>query len=214
MRKGKRAGVTLAAAAIALLFTTDVPQQLSSAVGGSAALAELASRSPGARIGGVALKAKTRRAALAPSTDATAPGAPGLGNAPAAALGSPAVPLGAVPSPGTVGPGAFPGELLAPGIGVVPGAVGGAPGSGGPAFDTIPGPVIGGLPIFVPGGGGGGGGGSGPPPGETPIGDTTPVPPVVPPGGPIPEPSTWLMMIAGLAVIGSAMRRSRRVRFA
>ena len=46
-------------------------------------------------------------------------------------------------------------------------------------------------------GGGGGGGGSG----------GTPPPPPVPP---VPEPSTWLMMLFGMFAVGAALRRNRR----
>lgn len=67
------------------------------------------------------------------------------------------------------------------GGGFVPGAVG---------F-----PVIGGI------GGGGGGGG---------IGDTPATPPVPGGPGPVPEPSIWLMMIAGVGALGAALRRQRR----
>lgn len=60
-----------------------------------------------------------------------------------------------------------------------------------------------GPPII--GGGGGGGGG-------TPPGDTGTVPPVqVPPvTAAVPEPGTWLMMLFGFGVVGSALRPRRR----
>ncbi|QQV76731.1 PEPxxWA-CTERM sorting domain-containing protein [Sphingomonas aliaeris] len=86
----------------------------------------------------------------------------------------------------------------------------------GPAGDAVPGidtitPVVptgdGGVPIFTPGGIGpvvpGGGGGTGEPPPVTP-------PPVTPPVPPVPEPTTWLMMIAGFFAIGHALRSRRR----
>lgn len=78
------------------------------------------------------------------------------------------------------------------------------------------------LPVLVPvhGGGGGGpgssgGGGGGPtPPDKPPVGPPVVVPPGVPgvPGTPgaVPEPATWLSMIAGLAVVGMAQRVRRR----
>lgn len=84
----------------------------------------------------------------------------------------------------------------------------------GPAGGAVPGidaitPIVptgtGGVPIFTPGGigpivpGGGGGGGTG----ETPTEPTTPVTPSVP------EPTTWLMMIAGFFAVGSALRARR-----
>lgn len=215
--KRKVAGATLAIATVALLLATGLPQRLSSAVGGSAALAELAARSPGARIGGVALKAKAPRSALAPVADAVAPaGGTAPGPAVASVLGSSVGPEGPVPTSGPLGPGGFPSDFLAP---AVPGApdtlAGGAPGAGpGVYFGIFPGPPIGGVPIFAPGGPGGGIPGGGTPGGGTPGGGTLP-PPLPPPGsGPIPEPSVWLMLMAGFAVIGGAMRRSRRVRFA
>jgi len=34
---------------------------------------------------------------------------------------------------------------------------------------------------------------------------------VVPPGGAVPEPTTWAMMLAGLGAVGYAMRRQRKV---
>jgi hypothetical protein len=82
----------------------------------------------------------------------------------------------------------------------------------GPAGGVVPGidaitPIVptgnGGIPIFAPGGvgpivpGGGGGGG------EIPTTPTTPVTPSVP------EPTTWLMMIAGFFAVGSALRSRR-----
>ena len=64
------------------------------------------------------------------------------------------------------------------------------------------------------GGGGGGGGGSG----GTPISGVlpvitpgTPATPAPQPTSPVPEPSTWMSMMAGLAFIGAAMRRRRRL---
>lgn len=209
------AGATLTVAAAALLLATELPQGLALAADGGGALAELAARSPGARIGGVALKAKAPRSAMAPITD-TAP-APGSSPGLAAALGTNALPEGPVP---TSGPGVA-SDVFAPPVPGIPGLPGpAAPGaSGGPGFAGVPFPSTGGLPIFLPGGPGGGGGSPGtgttPPIGETPGGGTVvPTPGPTPGAGPIPEPSTWLMLIAGFAAIGSAMRRSRRVRFA
>lgn len=81
-------------------------------------------------------------------------------------------------------PDSFPTVLLGPGGG------GGGSGSGG-------------------GAGGGGGGGGGPiaevPPAVSP---STPAIPAVP--APVPEPSTWLSMIVGLAMTAAALRRRRR----
>jgi hypothetical protein len=58
----------------------------------------------------------------------------------------------------------------------------------------------GGLPL--PGGGGSGGGGGGGPGSETP----EPNPPVV---SPVPEPSSWIIMIAGFVLVGWVLRRGR-----
>jgi PEP-CTERM motif len=56
----------------------------------------------------------------------------------------------------------------------------------------------------LPGGGGGGGGGS-------ISGPTNPVVPTQPPVGAIPEPASWALMILGFGVIGSGLRRSRKL---
>lgn len=225
-RNRKVAGAVLAISAAALLLATEAPQGLSKAVGGSTALAELAARSPGARIGGVALKAKSRRSALAPVASAAAPGGEAPGTAVASVLGTSAGPEGAVPTSGPIGPGGFPNDFLAPPVPGPLGPVGGVPSGTAPGIDFggVPGPQIGGLPIFVgggPSGGGGGGGGGGtgtlpPDDDDTPGGGTLVPPPPTPiPGaGPIPEPSTWLMLIAGFGFIGGAMRRGGRVRLA
>lgn len=64
------------------------------------------------------------------------------------------------------------------------------------------------------GGGQGGGGGSGgiPISGVLPvITPGTPATPTPQPTSPVPEPSTWMSMMAGLAFVGAAMRRRRRV---
>lgn len=198
--KRKAVGASVAVAGAALLLATELPQGLSSAVGGSVALAELAARSPGARIGGVALKAKTPR--LAPV--AAAPGAPGT--AVASVLSAAAGPEGPLAATGPVGPGGFPNEFFAPPVSDVasPGTPAG-PGTAPPIdFGSVPVPPPGGGLIIVPGGPGG------TTPTEPPV-VVPPGPPIIPP---IPEPSTWLMLIAGFGAIGSAMRRTRRVRFA
>jgi len=80
--------------------------------------------------------------------------------------------------------------------------------------DVIPSPAqsspgsVGGVtgsPLLIGGGGVGGGGGGGPGGGDVP---TQPPPAVV--ESPVPEPSTWMMMLLGFGVIGSAARRERR----
>lgn len=95
-------------------------------------------------------------------------------------------------------------------IGPVAGPVGGG---AVPGIDTLA-PVlptgVGSVPIFTPGGigpivpGGGGGGGTGEPPTTTPVEPTPPVTPSVP------EPTTWLMMIAGFFAVGLGLRSRRR----
>jgi uncharacterized membrane protein YgcG len=71
-----------------------------------------------------------------------------------------------------------------------------------PGSRTNPGVPGGGNGGGSGGGGGGGGSGGGGPPGPNPPGP--PTPPVV---TPVPEPTTWLMMIAGVALLGLQLRR-------
>ena len=213
--KGKRklAGATLVIAAAALFLTTEAPHQLSAAIGGSTALAELAARSPGMRVGGVALKSKASRSALAPvAKPGPAAGIPDP--AVATVLGTSAGPAIVLPETGAIGPGGFPTDFVSP---TAPGAPSAGPGAEVPSggFTNVPFPPSGGFPIFVPGGGGPGGNIPG---GETPGGET-PEPPIAPPPPPpvtvpVPEPEAWLLLIAGFGLIGSAMRRRRRVQFA
>ncbi len=201
-------GLSVVVAAAAFFLTTAFPGSLSSAVRGSAALAGLAARSPGARVGGVALKAKKPRlvpAAVAAPVEA----APAPGNALASALGTSQGPEGQVPTSGPVGSGGFPTDLTAPAVPLALAAVTGA--APPDSFATGPLPFGGGFAILPPGGSGGSGGS---PPGGQPPGGGTVLPPVVPPVGAVPEPATWLMLIAGFGVIGGAMRRRRRVHFA
>lgn len=222
MRNRNVAGIALAVTAAALLLATEVPQGLAKAAGGSAALAELAARSPGMRVGGVALKAKTPRAALAPiAAAAPGAGAPVPGNAVASVLGTGVGPEGPIPTSGPVGSAGFSNGFLTPGV---PGILGPGSGTGSAPnidFGGISSPPIGGGAIIAPGGGGGGGGGGTPgagiaPPGGggAPGGGVIAPPTPLPSAGAIPEPSIWLMLIAGFGAIGSAMRRSRRVRLA
>jgi hypothetical protein len=89
-------------------------------------------------------------------------------------------------APGGPGEPAFPPVVFAPGSGG-----GGSGGSIVPIGSTPPGPAD-------PGGGGGGGGGG------------TPVDPSPPPVTPIPEPSTWVGLLAGLALLLLVRRRQRR----
>ena len=214
------AAVTLAVSAGALMLATELPSEISMGAGASSALAELVARSPGMRIGGVALKAKTPRAGISPLAG-TGPGPAEAtpGTAVASVLGTAVGPEGAVPVIGAIGPGDFPSDFTAPGV---PSDIG-APGSSSTDFGTDTGSPGGGLPIFggAIGGGGGGGGIIGGPGGGTPGtggpggtgetgGDTggMPSPAPVVPG--VPEPSVWLMLIAGFGLIGRSMRRERR----
>ena len=66
--------------------------------------------------------------------------------------------------------------------------------TGGVAAPVGAAPVVGALGL-----GGGGGGGA-----------TVPVVPGTPDAGAVPEPSIWLMMIAGVGALGGAIRRRRR----
>lgn len=165
---------------------------------GSAALASLFDRSPGARQGGVALKAKARRFAAA-SPGARRPGRRPAAAAPAPAAATPPDVATAVP------PSIFLPEAL-PGVGeAIP------PIALGP--DT---PVNGGGGFYNPGFGGGGGGIFIPGPGGNPGGPIVDVPnppPGPPPTAAVPEPGTWLMLILGFGAVGAGLRR-RRVRVA
>ncbi|UUR06950.1 PEPxxWA-CTERM sorting domain-containing protein [Sphingomonas glaciei] len=80
-----------------------------------------------------------------------------------------------------------------------------------PATFIASAPPFGGGPSIIGGGGGGIGGGGSPPPSSG-----TPPTSEVPPGGtvvsPVPEPGTWLTMLLGFGMIGSAMGRRRRTR--
>lgn len=202
----------LAIVGSALIVGTEFPAALASYGGASATLAELSARSPGARIGGVALKAKTKRKAPA----AVARPAAGLGEATpselaapiASAMGAgPVEQLGAAPSSF----GALPSEGLDLGLAVdtrLP-----APGGN---FGFVPPPGGGGV-IIGPGGGGGSGGGSFSPPTPEPSPTHTGTPPValiptptVSPIAAVPEPGTWLMLIVGFGFVGATMRSTRR----
>ena len=219
IKKMAAVGATLTAAGASLLLLTGFPPGLASGAGASTALTELAARSPGARIGGLALKAKTKRAAPRALARGAAPAgasnSPGLG-APIASVMSagPEGPLSAAP----VGLGTLPGGLILPGTAApAPGVVAPVPGGG---MGFVPGPGGGGV-IVGPGGGGPGGGGAiTPTPTPTPTPTVTPpavVPsptptPTTPPVAAIPEPATWLMLIVGFGFVGRTLRRRRHVR--
>lgn len=208
IRKMAVAGAVLATAGFSLLLLTGFPSGLSADAGTSEALAELAARSPGARIGGIALKAKTKRGA--PLVRAAA-----LGRAPTPAS---AVPIASVMGAGPEGPlgsaptalETMPGALIAPGAPAItalpaPGGIGFVPGPGGGGVVIGPGPGSGGTP--------GGGGAIVPTPTPTPSSPSAPTStptPTIPPVSAIPEPGTWLMLIAGFGLLGAAMRKQRR----
>jgi hypothetical protein len=143
-------------------------------------------------------------AVAAPATPAgrdTAAAAPPIASSFAEGVAGAAVPLFPLPAdPGPLGGGSLPGGVIAqpPSDGAPPA------GDGGP----LPFPPV----IIVPGGGGslvvlppdaGGGGGGG---GGAPV----PIDPSPPPVTPIPEPSTWALLLAGLGMVAWAVRRQRR----
>ena len=125
-----------------------------------------------------------------PATGTAGSGTPSSGSG--APTGSDGTPAGGSGTP-TDGSGTAPGDLGGPLLGGDP--AGGAgpgdpdwPGTGGTPILTDP---IGGTgPIFVPGGAGGGAG---------------PVP-----VSPVPEPSTWISLLIGLAFVAGATTRRRR----
>lgn len=234
MGRNKRAklatAATVVAGASALLLATEIPSGISLFGGGSAALAELIARSPGVRMGGLALKAKAPRAMVSPDSATAAisgvPAEEGLAprNAVASVLGSSAGPEGPVDNaiPGNDSP--FPSDFVAPSVPTVDapaGVTGSTPGGPG----STPFPFPGGI-----GGGGGGGGGPliitpGGPGGTIPGGptDNTPgtpteeppvvVPPTPPSVGGVPEPQAWALLIIGFGAIGFSMRQRRRAAY-
>ncbi len=78
------------------------------------------------------------------------------------------------------------------GFSVPPPGLGSPIGRTGPIFSA---PIIGGIGGGVIGGGGGGGGSSGPPPSPPPV------------TSPVPEPSTWALLLLGFGLLGASMRR-------
>jgi hypothetical protein len=227
-RKLAVGSVTLAMVGASLVLSTEFPGFMRSGAGASSALAELAARSPGVRIGGTALKAKTRRvapAAMAKPASATPETPVGTG-APAASVLGATAPQEFGPASATFGTtpaeagvlGAAP-IVAAPAPGGSPGF---APGLGGGAVLIGPG---GGAPVS-PGGGVGAIGPTPTPSVTTPTPAPTPSPsstspisvvpgpaPTQPAVSAVPEPATWLMLIVGFGFLGGALRsRGRAVR--
>lgn len=214
MRKMAAVGGMVAIAGGSLLLLTELPNGLASGADASATLAELAARSPGARIGGIALKAKRKRARPVALVRGVASVPPGRAT-PAASLMSAAPVVPVAPTP--AGLAALPSDFVAPAGPVA--TIAAAPPASGGGIGFFPTPGGGGAII---GGGGGGtpGGGSAVVPTPTPTSTPT-VPPVLVTPSPtptapavsaVPEPSMWLMFIAGFGFVGSALRRRRRVR--
>lgn len=207
-KKGAVAGGALAFLLTSVLMAAIAPAKQALADGGDDVIAELLKRSPGMRVGGIALKAKKLRGKgpLAGKGDPELAAAEPE-NPLASVLGSTA---GEPETETPLGPEGFPTDFTNP-IGEAPvetPAVGGLPG-------FIPGTGIGGGPIVIGGGGGGGGGtpgggnpgggnpGGGNPGGGNPGGGD-------PPMAAVPEPATWAMLIVGFGVIGAGMRRRPR----
>lgn len=147
-------------------------------------LALLDARSPGEREKGALTATKTRK--LASTTSDAKPHERALGKIirPAPTAPSEFVQALTPPTPVVAAPAVAPPVTLAD---VIP-PVTGTPGSGAPPITTLAAPPGGGNP-GTPG---------------TPGTPTTTVPDVPPA---VPEPATWMMMLLGFGLIGSAMRR-------
>ena len=158
--------------------------------------AMLADRSPGERLDGALAMLKGRRAPL---------------------LHARALPKVRVPQPFAILAGPPPIPAVVPPIPAAPlyNLVAGVPPAivpvgtmGGPPITLTPGAFF----AVVPGGGGGGG--VPPPvvsvPPETPVTPVTPVTPTLQTSG-VPEPTSWIMMLIGFALIGGTIREKRRL---
>ena len=209
-RKGK--AIAIIVAALVALVTAGVLWETSPQRGGPAgqtfgrfdnlsamgkqAIDALKDRSPGPRIGGIALKGKAKRERALPGRrfakkPTPAPTEKALGKIfYPSEFAIDTVPAGIPPLPTLA--------YAGPDLGGTPGA---------PFVSTPPG---GGLFLVPPGGGTPPGGGGGTPPGGgggTPPGGGGGTPPGGPPPSAVPEPSAWLLMIFGFGIVGAAMRR-------
>jgi len=164
-------GMTVLSAVVAAAL---LQPSIASAIQDGKGLAELAGRSPGKRIGGIALKGKKPKAGAV----RTARGTRRARGSQAMVLASAVVPEG--PIPGYLPGEEVPTDFNAPDIPIeaLPQV---ADFGGGPA---LPG---GSLFFFGP----------------FPVGPGAAPPPAVP------EPSTWLMLIAGFGILGWSVRRKR-----
>ncbi|APA67206.1 hypothetical protein YQ44_04475 [Janthinobacterium sp. 1_2014MBL_MicDiv] len=148
----------------------------------------------------------TQVPASAPPAAGAAPGGAAPVAAAPAAPAAPGVPV--IDNPDALRGGSFTGGVAPPAVASIPFL----------PFDYVR--TVGGIapPAGMGGGGGGGGGGYVVPPGST--GSSIIVPPTVilptlPPTGPtvlpaVPEPQTWAMLLAGLALTAYAARRRRQ----
>lgn len=110
------------------------------------------------------------------------------------------VPAGSTPAPAAPVTPESPLDIEAPGAGILGGGAPASPGS----FSALP-PLDGGLGP-TPGGGGQGPAASPP---SIPLLPPTSTPTDVPTAPAVPEPSTWTLLLAGIAAIGAVIRRRR-----
>lgn len=203
-------GVVAAAGLTALTPIGTVTLKTAGATG-TDLLALMKARSPGERMAGAETSKQAKLAPIAAALPASSPPVSRVlsSAAPAAAVipavVAPAAPLAAA-SPAAVLPIA---PIVAAPLVAAPVAAAGIPAGVG---------ALGLLPLAAVGSGGSGGGlavtppggGAAPPPtGGTPPptgGGETP-----PPAPAVPEPATWLMMITGFGLLGTALRRRRKL---
>lgn len=183
-------GSVVAFSALAISFGGVTSSTIASALRDP--LSILGDRSPGARGGGSLAGGKLSAVKLANvdtgPVGAITPSGPTQRVLSGARPAQPVVAGASGPAPGFVG--SVPTSIGSPGGGFVGSA---------PAGGVIPGPIPGGGGggVFFPPSGGGGGGGGG----------VVPQPPAI---VPVPEPTTWAMMILGFGMIGAMLRRRAR----